>query len=109
MASQRSSASPVPLIISLISLVSSAVLALLPYFKVVTNTEWYTSFFGWLLAPIATFIMVGIDFFMQNSVNNSARFNFRPGFSKTLKLIAYLSIPILILHALRLAGIWSVV
>ena len=106
---ERLKASPLPLILSSVALVASAVLAALPALRLISNTNPVTSIIGWLLTPVATFVLYGLDFRFQNAPQNSRNFVMRPGFTRTLQILAIASLLLLFPHILRLAQIWSVV
>lgn len=105
---ERSQASSLWMILSVVSFVFSLALALLPVLRVISNTSPLTSILGWLLTPVATFVFFGVD---QNAQNRNGNRNFvrKPGYSRTLQIIAIASIGLLFPHVLRLAGLWSVV
>ncbi len=106
--STRLQASPLWMLLSIAAFVASAVLALLPILRIISNTSPITSLAGWLLTPVATFVFFGIDNQRQNS-NGSRNFIMKPGYSLTLKIVAFASIALLVPHVWRLAQLWSVV
>lgn len=109
MAKNSTTASGAPFLISLLALLSSLALVALPIFKLVSNTDSIPSLVGWFLTPVVTFTMYGLDFFLQSQGGASSNFIFRPGFTKALKAIAYISLVVGIFHIWRIATLWSVV
>lgn len=105
--SNRESASPIWLTLSLLSFLASLVLAVLPVLRVISNTSPLSSVLGWLLTPVATFVFFGIDDNVQK--RGGSNFIRKPAFTRTLQVIAILSVGLLVPHAIRLASLWSVV
>jgi hypothetical protein len=106
---ERLKASPLPLILSIVALLASAVLAALPALRLISNTNPLTSIIGWLLTPVATFVLYGLDFRFQTSPFNHRNFVMKPIFTFVLRIVAFASLLLLFPHILRLAQIWSVV
>ncbi len=98
-----------PVVLGLISVTSSILLAALPLMRLVTNTNYATSFAGWFLGPVLLFTLYGIDTNMQQSPKNRAYLIAKPGYTTTLRLLAYLSIAVGLAHAWRISSLLSVV
>ena len=105
----RTQASALPALSGAASFVLSLILFLLPVFKLVSNSAWQTSIFGWALASVTIFIMYGLDNRIQNSPQNPPNFRYVPGYSKLLRFLSYLSLILTFVHVWRLAQIWSIV
>ncbi len=108
MAKTKEEASIFPLVVSLVSTLTSTVFLWFSYFMS-ENGNWLISFVGWVLTPVLTFSMLGVDFYLQNKPNLPITFESKPKFAKWLKIIAYLSIVLALLHIYRFAQVWSVI
>jgi hypothetical protein len=93
--------------ISSISL--SAILAVLPYLKLVSNSDGTTSLVGWLLTPVVTFTLFGLNFFLETKGMSRSNFISMESYGTILRIVAYLSIPVALFHIWRIATIWSLV
>jgi hypothetical protein len=107
MASSSQKASRLPLVIGISSIVLSLVLMYVS-FQLTEHNNWLPSLLGWLLTPVLTFTMVGIDFYLQNRADLPVTFESRSIYSKILRLNAYASVLFALGHIIRLAQIWSV-
>jgi hypothetical protein len=107
--SSNDTASKAPLIIGLVAFGVSPILISLPALKLVSNTDWSSSFIGWLLTPVIVFVMYGYNFYLQNRASTNPNFISRSSYGTTLKYLAYFSIVLALFHIVRLATIWSVV
>jgi hypothetical protein len=104
-----SRATKFPLIVGLISIFLSILLAVLPYLKLVSNSDLTSSLIGWLLTPVLTFTMFGLDFFFQTKGLSQSNFVSMESYGKILRIVAYLSIVVAMFHIWRIALIWSLV
>jgi len=107
MAKSRTKASLWPVLLGVLSFLTSLVLAVLPLLKLVSISETTTSLVGWLLASVTVFTLYGIDHRIQNSPKNAANFGYRSGYSRTLALLAYASLLLTFAHVWRWADLWS--
>jgi len=62
-----------------------------------------------LLTPVLSFTLYGLDYYLQHRATNSASYTFRSGYTTVLKILAYASLALCIVHVSRLADLWSVV
>jgi len=108
MAKTREEASIFPLMVSLTSVLLSVVLLWFSYFMS-EHSNWIPSFAGWVLTPVITFSMLGIDFYLQNKPNLPITFESKPKFARWLKIISYFSILLALIHIYRFAQVWSVI
>lgn len=102
-------ASAFPLVAGLISITASLVLALLPLLRLVSNSNYASSLIGWLLGPVVLFTLYGIDVNLQKSPKNRSLLISKPGYTTTLRILAYISIAIGLMHAWRVSSLLSVV
>lgn len=109
MSNSRERASSAPLYASLMAAVGSVILLALPSLRLVSNSDASTSILGWVLTPVLTFTLYGVDFYLQNRTSNSSNFIYRPGIGKALKILGYGSIVLCLFHIWRLASLMSVV
>jgi hypothetical protein len=108
MAKVREEASKMPLIASVLGLLLSTVLVWLSYFMS-EHSNWQLSFTGWLITPVLTFSMLGVDFYLQNKPNLPITYESKPQFTRWLKVFAYLSVVLALIHIYRFALVWSVI
>jgi hypothetical protein len=102
-------ASAWPLVLALLSILSSLVLGLLPMMRLVSNSNFATSLVGWLLGPVMAFTLYGVDVNLQKSPKNRALLIAKPGYTAVLRILAYASILIGLMHAWRVSSLLSVV
>lgn len=107
MAKARTRASVLPLLLGILSFITSLILALLPLLKLVSNSETTTSLVGWFLASVTIFTLYGIDHRIQTSPKNAPTFEYRSGYSRTLAFLAYASLLLTFAHVWRWADLWS--
>jgi len=62
-----------------------------------------------LLTPVLSFTLYGLDYYLQHRATNSASYTFRSGYTTVLKVLAYVSLVLCVVHVWRLADLWSVV
>ena len=99
-----------PLVVSLVSLIVSPLLLLLPFLKLVSNSDPLISIFGWFLTPVVTFTAYGFNVYLKNK--EQANPNFEKSlrnYELILRILAYVSLIPAIFHIWRLATLWSVV
>ena len=99
-----------PLAIGVVALGVSPLLLLLPMFKLVSNSDPLISIIGWFLTPVVTFTAYGFSVYLKNKELANRNFErSRVNYELLLRICAYISLVIAILHIWRLASIWSVV
>jgi hypothetical protein len=99
-----------PLVIGVVALAVSPLLLLLPMFKLVSNSDPLISIIGWFLTPVVTFTAYGFSVYLKNKELANRNFErSRVNYELLLRIFAYISLVIAILHIWRLASIWSVV
>ena len=109
MGNSKTRANKFPLVVGLVSISLSIALAVLPYLKLVSNSDLTSSLIGWALTPVLTFIMFGLDFFFQTKGLSQSNFVSMESYGKILRIVAYLSILVAMFHIWRIALIWSLV
>ena len=107
MSAKSQGASKMPLVVGVASLVLSLVLMYVSY-SVVEHNNWWPALLGWLLTPVLTFTMIGIDFYLQNRSDLPVTFESRAIYSKILRILGYVSVICALGHIVRIAQIWSV-
>lgn len=94
-----SKASPLPLILAAVALVSSGGIA---FFLQELGAEWW-SLVGYALTPLAAVIFTGWDSSAQLAGQKNPWFVIRPGLSRALRIIAGVSILVGVVHVWRIS------
>lgn len=104
-------ASAAPLIVGIVALVISAVLEALDYLAISPFTYDIVNVIGYVLTPFVVFMCVAWDAAAQRLGRRSPWFDIRPGYSRTLRILAVVSLAVAIVHILemgRAVGEWAV-
>lgn len=104
-------ASAAPLIVGILALVLSAVLEALDYLAISPFTYDIVNVIGYVLTPFVVFMCVAWDAASQRLGRRSPWFDIRPGYSKTLRILAVVSLAVAVVHILEMArvlGEWAV-
>lgn len=104
-------ASVVPLLVAIVALVISGALEVLDYVAISPFTYNIVNVIGYVLTPFVVFMCVAWDAAAQRLGRRSPWFDIRPGYSRTLRILAVVSLAVAIVHILemgRALGEWAV-
>ena len=104
-------ASAAPLVVGIVALVVSATLEALDYLTISPFTYDIVNVIGYMLTPLVVFMCVAWDASAQRLGRRSPWFDIRPGYSRTLRILAVLSLAVAVIHILEMArvlGEWAV-
>lgn len=104
-------ASAVPLLVGIFALLVSATLGALDYLAISPFTYEVVHVIGYALTPFVLFLCVAWDVAAQRLGRRSPWFDIRPGYSRTLRVLAVVSLGVAIVHVLamgRALGEWAV-
>ncbi len=104
-------ASAAPLIVGIVALLVSATLEALDYLAISPFTYDIVNVIGYVLTPFVVFMCVAWDAAAQRLGRRSPWFDIRPGYSRTLRILAVASLAVAVIHILEMArvlGEWAV-
>ena len=104
-------ASAAPVIVGIVAVVLSATLEALDYLAISPFTYDIVNVIGYALTPFVVFMCVAWDAAAQRLGRRSPWFDIRPGYSRTLRILAVVSLAVAVVHILemgRAVGEWAV-
>ena len=104
-------ASALPLVLGIILTIASGVLFVLDLQGVYPFTYNYYNILGYVLTPFLVFMCLAWDTAAQRAGRRSSWFDIRPGYSKTLRVLAVIALAVAVPHILemgRAVGEWAV-
>jgi len=104
-------ASALPLVLGIILTIASGVLFVLDLQGIDPFTYNYFNIIGYVLTPFLVFMCLAWDTAAQRAGRRSPWFDIRPGYSKTLRVLAVVALAVAVPHILemgRAVGEWVV-